>query len=105
MAEMHDMRTRTERVILDIGGEIGALILYTKPEADGAEIEISRRGEEGHGHRSHNQVHGRSFNGTLCFAAVYPELHAGEYYLWGQGPTPVDRVTIVGGQVTELDWR
>jgi hypothetical protein len=103
MAEVHDMRTRTEQIVLDIGGDIGALILYTKPEANGDEVEISPRGEEGH--RSHNQVHERSFNGKMCYAAVYPELHAGEYDLWGEGPTPVDRTTIVGGQVTELDWR
>jgi hypothetical protein len=50
-------------------------------------------------------VHERNFHGRVCFAAVYPELHAGEYELWGEGPTPIDRVTIVGGEVTELDWR
>jgi hypothetical protein len=118
MAEVHDMSTRTEQVVLDIGGDIGALILYTKPEANGAEIEISPR-EHSHGHddhdhdhdhhhhvhRAHNQVHERNFNGRVFFAAVYPELQAGEYDLWGEGDTPVDHVTIVGGQVAELDWR
>lgn len=120
MAEEHDMSTRTEQVVLDIGGDIGALILYTKPEANGAEIEISPREHshsqnEGHHHdsddhphhhhRAHNQVHERNFNGRVFFAAVYPELKAGEYDLWGDGDTPVDHVTIVGGQVAELDWR
>jgi len=103
MAEVHDMSTRTEQVVLDIGGDIGALILYTNPQANGAEIEISPRGE--HGHRSHNQVHERRFNGVVRYAAVYPDLHAGEYDLWQDGPTPADRVTIIGGQVAELDWR
>jgi hypothetical protein len=103
MAEVHDMRTRTEQVVLDIGGDIGALILYTNPDANGDEIEISRKGEEHH--RSHNQVHERRFNGAVCFAAVYPELQAGVYDLWGESTTPVDRVTIVGGQVAALDWR
>lgn len=121
MAEVHDMSTRTAQVVLDIGGDIGALILYTKPEANGAEIEISPHGSSHHDdhhvhgdhhdhdghhhHRAHNQVHERNFNGTVCFAAIYPELQAGEYDLWGDGDTPVDRVTIVGGQVAELDWR
>lgn len=129
MAEVHDMNARTAQVVLDIGGDIGALIVYTNPEANGVEIEISPR-EDGQGHehahhgddhthdheghldhhghhvhRSHNQVHERNFNGRVCFAAVYPELRAGEYDLWGEGPTPVDRVTIVGGQITETDWR
>lgn len=129
MAEVHDMNARTAQVVLDIGGDIGALIVYTKPEANGAEIEISpREGRHRHGqvhqghdhthgyqglrdhhghhvHRSHNQVHERNFNGMVCFAAVYPELRAGEYDLWGEGPAPVDRVTIVGGRITETDWR
>lgn len=124
MAESHDMNARTAQVVLDIGGDIGALILFTNPEANGAEIEISPRGDhvphgqngdshndhvhhdrEHHGHRSHNQVHERNFQGRVCFAAVYPELRAGEYDLWGDGPIPMDRVTIVGGKVTEVDWR
>lgn len=103
MAEVHDMNVRTERVVLDIGGDIGALVLYTEPEANGAEIEISPAGEEGS--RTHNQVHERHFNGKVSFAAIYPDLRAGEYDLWGDGPTPVDRVTIVGGHIAELDWR
>ncbi len=120
MAEVHNMSTRTEQVVLDIGGDIGALILYTKPEANGDEIEISPRGHSAtdelhehhshdgdhahHSHRTHNQVHERNFNGRVCFAAVYPALQAGEYDLWGEGPNPVDQVTIVGGEVTEVDW-
>lgn len=103
MAESHDMGTRSQQVVLDIGGDIGALVLYTGPEANGNEIEISRQGEQGH--RTHNQVHERNFNGVIQFAAVYPELHAGQYDLWGDDPTPVNSVTIVGGQVTEVDWR
>jgi hypothetical protein len=103
MPEVHDNRAHTENVVLDIGGDIGALILYAKPEADGLEIDISPRGDDSH--RSHNQVHERRFNGRVCFAAVYPELQAGEYGLWGEGAMPVDRVTIVGGEVAELDWR
>lgn len=95
MAEVHDMRTRTDLVVLDIGGDIGALILYTSSEANGDEIEISPRGQADH--RSHNQVHEREFNGKTSYAAIYPELIAGEYDLWDTGQTPVDRVTIVGG--------
>lgn len=103
MAELHDMSIRTEQVVLDIGGDIGALILYTGPEANGDEIEISPQGEGSH--RSHNQVHERSFNGTVCFAAVYPDLRAGQYDLWGPGSEPAGHITIVGGQVAEMDWR
>lgn len=103
MTEHHDMSTRTAQVVLDIGGEMGALVLYTGPERNGEEIEICPAGHAGH--RSHNQVHERQFNGRTWYAAVYPELRAGEYELWNAGPLPADRVTIVGGQVAELDWR
>ena len=104
MAEVHDMSTRTQQVVLDIGGDVGALVLYTRPEANGNEIEISPCGDASA--RSHNQVHERRFNGFACFAAVYPDLRAGEYDLWsGDDSVPVDRVTVVGGRITELDWR
>jgi hypothetical protein len=36
---------------------------------------------------------------------VYPELPAGEYRLWPDDPSLPDRITIVGGEVAEMDWR
>ena len=35
-------------VVMDVGGDIGALILYTPAAMDGREIEISRDGQRLH---------------------------------------------------------
>jgi hypothetical protein len=103
MAEIHSNTVHTSDVVLDIGGDVGALILYTDADLNGKEIELSRAvpGAE----RFHNQVHERRFHGRVVFAAVYPEILAGEYHIWGDGPGPVKTVTIRGGEITELDWR
>jgi hypothetical protein len=39
------------------------------------------------------------------FAAIYPELKAGHYRIWGDDPDLTDRVTITAGSVAEVDWR
>jgi len=41
----------------------------------------------------------------VLFAGVYPELAAGTYRIWTDDPALPDRVTIVGGEVAEVDWR
>lgn len=103
MHEVHSMHPRVEDVVLDIGGDVGALILYTNPDLDGEEIELSRA--EPGAPRFHNQVHERRFNGRALFAAVYPEIQAGEYYVWGHDSELVDSVRIRGGEIAEIDWR
>ncbi len=100
---LHDNHLRTDKVVLNIGANVGALILYTNADADGVEIEITPKGRPDV--RSHNQVHPRNAPAGVVYAAVYPELEEGEYDLWGEGPDPVSTVKITGGQVTELDWR
>jgi hypothetical protein len=87
-------------VILDIGGNIGALVLYTGAEDDAAEIDISP-GSDPATARSHNQVHPRRAPAGTIYSAVYPALAAGEYTLWRDEHTPEATITIRGGQVTE----
>jgi hypothetical protein len=101
MHEHHVDRVHPEPIVLDIGGDVGALILYTNPDLHGREIEISKEGEK----RVHVEVLERIVNGRTVFAAAYPELHQGEYHVWGDGETPVDHVTIAGGKISTLDWR
>lgn len=102
MTELHLERVHTEPVVLNIGGDVGALIIYTDEDRCGDEIELSRTGET---RRLHNQVHERSVNGHSVFAAIYPELRAGDYDLWEDDLTRADTVTIVGGGVATVDWR
>ena len=87
-------------VVLDIGGDVGALVLYTGAEDDEAEIDISP-GTDPAAPRSHNQVHPRRAPAGVVYSAVYPALAAGEYTLWRDERTPEATVTIRGGQVTE----
>ena len=87
-------------VVLDIGGDVGALVLYTGAEDDAAEIDISP-GTDPAAPRSHNQVHPRRAPSGTVYSAVYPALAAGEYTLWRDTHTPEATITIRGGQITE----
>ncbi len=90
-------------VMLDIGGDIGALILHTPAEMVGAEIEISPTGNDPH-HRTHVAVRERRGNGLTRYAAIYPGLSAGSYTLWGLDGQPAMQVAITGGAITEAHW-
>jgi hypothetical protein len=98
----HEHHVRGNQVVLDIGGDTGALLIYTTASRGGEEIEIYQAG--GTGRRTHSQVHPRFVGETTVYAAVYPELEAGEYVCCSEA---ADRApfTIKGGAVTQLDWR
>lgn len=89
-------------VMLDIGGDIGALILHAPAEMSGAEIEISPSDDDSH--RTHVAVRERRGTGPNRYAAIYPSLSAGTYTLWGPNQEPAIQVTITGGQVTQAEW-
>jgi len=89
--------------VLDIGGDIGALILYTDERFLDSEIEVSPVGDDER--RVHTAIHERRVGERVVFAGVYPELAAGTYRIWTDDPALPDRVTIVGGEVAEVDWR
>lgn len=100
MAEQHVDRVHLESVVLDIGRDVGALVIYTDAELRGREIEVSPRGGAT---RVHVEVLERRIKDRPVFAAVFPGLRAGDYDIWeAQNP---NRVTIVGGRVATVDWR
>jgi len=90
-------------VVLDIGDEVGALVLYTPPAHAGREIEVSPAGDEGR--RTHAGVLLRRLGSRTFHAAVYPALRAGVWRIWTDDESLPGRVIIAGGVVTELDWR
>jgi hypothetical protein len=92
-------RRHSESVVLDIGDDVGALILYTSPARHTHEIEVSPLDAEIGARRVHSAVLERSLNGRTFYAATYPELRAGEYQVWCDG---APRVTITAGAVAEL---
>ena len=103
MAEEHIDRVHDEPIVLDVGNDVGALVLYTGEELREKEIEISRKGAAEK--KIHTAIHERTVNGRTIFAGVYPSLPAGDYDIWGDDGSPVSEVTIVGGHVAEVDWR
>ncbi len=100
MAETYVERVHTEHAVLDIGQDIGALVIYTRPELRGKEIEVSPKGNDTI--RVHSQVLERRANGRTIFAALFLALPAGDYISWSY---PSSEVTIIGGEVAEVDWR
>jgi hypothetical protein len=103
MAEQKSDRVHPESVVLDIGQDIGALIIYTDAELRGREIEVSPLGSAAT--RVHVEVLERRVNGRQVFAAVFPKLRAGGYEIWGNSRNPSGTASIVGGEVTTVDWR
>jgi hypothetical protein len=114
-------------VLLDIGGDVGALVVAMPETMVGAEIEIrplrgrahDRHHEGGshhhhehggttgdHEHLAHVAVVRRPVRGGEVPSLVFPELSDGGYELFGKGQREavVLRVDVVGGQVTTTDW-
>ena len=100
--EGYASRPHPEQVVLDIGGDLGALIIYTEPELHGVEIEISAAGRDGE--RSHKEVLERQIAGRPLYAAVFDKVPSGRYTLWVDDAAHERGVAISGGAVCELDW-
>jgi hypothetical protein len=103
MAEHHSARKHPEFVVLEIGEDMGALIVHADSQLHGTEIEISPARDD---HlRSHKEVLERSVNGSPAFTAVFDAMPAGSYTLWMNGRARTRDVTLPGGEVVEVDWR
>jgi hypothetical protein len=84
-------------VVLDIGNDVGALVLRTSSEWLGREIDLLP--EDSSRPHTHSAVRERRSPEGSTYAAVYPQLHAGHYTIEDSH----QRLTIVGGRVTELE--
>jgi hypothetical protein len=102
-AENHSARPHPEFVVLDIGGDVGALIVHTDADLHGTEVEISPTGEDDR--RAHKDVLERSIDGRSAYTAVFYELAEGTYTLWSQGEALARDVAITGAAIVEVDWR
>ena len=85
-------------VVLDIGGDVGALMLRTPPSLNAREIDLTPD-DQSRPH-THSAVRERQLTNAVSYAAVYPILKAGLYTDEGSG----QRIVIVGGRVTEVDY-
>ena len=93
-------------VLVDIGEDVGALVVHMPAEMVGEEIEIcpasaDRTAE----HRPHVAVLARPVGNGVAYSAVFPALTAGRYDLHRKPDGPV-RLTasVTGAHVNEVHW-
>jgi len=115
-------------VLLDIGGDVGALVVTMPAGLEGLEVEIQPAGtgpkpvhghshpgghshdeahghEEGHGHHPHVAVVNRPAGDGVVPSLVFPDVVAGDYELVPKDGGPVQlRVHVDGGAVTTVEW-
>ena len=101
--EDHAARPHPEFVVLDIGDDVGALIVHAPAALVGTEVEISPERDDAR--RSHKDVLERRVNGRPAYTAVFDGLREGAYTLWAEGVARTRGVTITGGAIAEIDWR
>ena len=99
----HSKDPRPEHVMLDLGPGVGALVLHTRADLHGQEIEISPQGRDGE--RSHKQVHERPVAGRPLYGAVFDSLPAGEYTLWLDDRPLRRHVAVAGAAVTDISLK
>ena len=101
--EHHREQDFEQGVMVDVGPGAGALVIYTRDELRGEEIEISPEGHDAE--RTHTDVLRRkTADGYVC-AAVFGSLPEGDYRLWHESLGGPQDVHVAGNQVSELDWR
>jgi hypothetical protein len=90
-----------EALVLDIGGDIGALVLYADESCLGQEIDLTPVGAP-RSHHVHTMIRRRRAVDREFIAGVYPDLVAGVYTVWGLDDRPLGEVTVLGGHVVEF---
>jgi hypothetical protein len=85
--------------VLDIGGDVGALLVQTGDGLDGAEIELY---DEQGGYVMHTEVHGRDVSGTRRYAGLFPAVVEGTYLVDLREGSARERVVVSGGRVTTV---
>ena len=120
MRSMENPHAGQGPVLLDVGGDIGALLVTMPASLEGSEIEIRPQpvtGDADHGHPpdaldhtdhthlTHVEVLPRPTPAGFVTCAVFPELVKGRYELYERPSGPVRlRVSVTGGRVTQASW-
>ena len=89
-------------VVVDIGGDVGALIVQLDRELLGTELHLR---QDGWTHTVHTGVWDRPLGDQMVTVAVYPALVEGTYEVLGRDGGVRRVVGIEGGRVAELDLR
>ncbi len=129
-AEENPHAGKGSSVLLDIGDDVGAIVITLPSELEDAEIERRPVGwtaedpvavahdHDGHGH-GHGHGHGEHIHrfphvavvprpspeGEIVYSAVFFDVPEDSYelYLMPDGPVRLT-LEVVGGRVTEADW-
>ena len=89
-------------VVMEVGGDIGAVVVYTPDALAGLEIELALRGDD---HQFvHTEVRERQLPDGTIYAGVFPAVPSGEYTLLPVAALPALDVDVEGGYVAELSW-
>jgi len=104
-------------VLLDIGGDVGALVVTMPSTMVGVEVEIRPEGaethahshvhehEHDHGHHPHVAVVNRPVAGGEVPSLVFPEVGSGRHELYVKETTEVRLVVdVTGGEVATAVW-
>ena len=93
-------------VLLDIGEDIGAVVVVTPASMEGVEVEIRPDiAPTGHVHHPHVAVVNRPVEGGQLPSLVFPEVREGTYGLYLKQSAVRDlTVTVAGGEVTSAEW-
>jgi hypothetical protein len=94
-------------VLLDIGGDVGALVVEMPASLRGVEVEARLDGEsaEQPTHHPHVAVVDRPVGTGVVPSLVFPSLTAGRYRLARKGNDDFElSVVVSGGEVTSARW-
>lgn len=89
--------------VLDVGGEVGALVVHLAAVPAGGELEAQPAGDPCL--RFHTGVHLRHVGGAQVPVALFPELTEGAYEILDDDLAPIATVVVAGGEVAQLDLR
>jgi hypothetical protein len=92
-------------VFIEVGPGVGAAVIYTGQDLDGAELEIRPPSEEWSG--LHTAVRERRHGDVVQFAAVFGSLAEGDWDVRVRGSDdaqPVLTMRVIGASVIEAVW-
>jgi hypothetical protein len=96
-------RPHPEPVVLDIGGDKGALIVYAEAELLDTPVELSPADSDDK--KFHQHILERPMPNETSYAAVFDKVTEGSYTVWLHGKPRIRDFQITGGMVAEVDWR
>ena len=88
-------------VVLDIGGDIGAVVVLLGNQRVGPELDIRPVGDAAA--TFHTGVHPREVGGAMRRVAVFPEVRTGAYELLDERGAPFAVVDALGGEARTYD--